>query len=87
MDLGVDGLVPLDVSVAGQSDPPIGLGVVVLALLRLAVVQHFAVIVLIPNLPVEVVVRDVRVVDVLLAVRVGGGDSGESNENQCNLPI
>ena len=90
--LGVDQVIALDVGIAGESDPPVSLGVVVLALLLLAVVELLAVVVLILNLPVKIVVRDVGVVDVLLAVTsvrlfvsVGGGNSGESQENDSDL--
>jgi len=36
--LGVDQVIALDVGITGESDPPVGLGVVVLALLLLTVV-------------------------------------------------
>jgi len=92
MHLGVDQVIALDVGIAGEGDPPVGLGVVVFTLLLLAVVELLTVIVLILDLPVGIVVRDVGVVDVLLAVTsirlfvsVSGGNSGEKEENDCDL--
>jgi len=93
--LGVDDIVTLDVGLAGKLGPPLGLSVVLAALLFLAVVQNLSVAVvfavavalaLTKRLPVEVVVRNVRVVDGLLSVAVlGGGNSGKSQENDGNL--
>jgi len=53
MGLSDDDIVPLDVGVAGGSDPPVGLGVVVLMGLNLTVVY---VIFVVLHLPIHVVV-------------------------------
>jgi len=55
MGLRVDDIAPLDVGVAGESDPPIGLGVVVLTGLNLTVVY---VIFVVLHLPIRVIVWD-----------------------------
>ena len=79
--LSVDNIVTLDPALAGEGNAPVGLGVVTAAGLSLGVV----VVVIILNSPVNVVVRDVGVIDGLTAVRVavrgggGGGDEGEEN--------
>jgi len=93
--LGVDDIVTLDVGLAGELGPPLGLSVVLAALLFLSVVQNLSVAVVFAvavalaftkRFPVEVVVRNVRVVDGLLSVAVfGGGNSGKSQENDGNL--
>jgi len=94
--LGVDDVITLDVGLAGELSPPVGLGVVLAARLVLAVVQNLSVAVVIAaiavalaltkRLPVEVVVRNVRVIDGLLSVAVlGGGNGGESQKNDGNL--
>jgi len=83
--VGIDEIVALDHALAGKGDAPGGLGVVTAAGLSLGVV----VVVIILNSPVNVVVRDVRVIDGLLAVRVAvrgsGGDSDEGKENNGDL--
>ena len=79
--LGVDDIVALDVALAGQGNSPVGLGVVVLADLLLAKV----VVIIVLNHPVDAVVRDVGVIDVLPAVRVSGGNGGEGEENDSDL--
>ena len=83
--LSVDLISALDVrALAGESDPPLGVGVVTVAGLLLAIV----VVVLILDSPVEVVVRNVGVIHVLLAVglvRVGGDDGSEGKENDGDL--
>ena len=83
--LSVDLVIALDVgALAGESDPPVSLGVVTVAGLLLAVV----VVVLILDSPVEVVVRNVGVIHVLLAVgivRVGGDDGDQGEENDSDL--
>ena len=96
MLLGVDLVVTLDVGLAGEIGPPVGLGVVLAAGLVLAVVQNLSVTVVVAavavalaltkRLPVEVVVRDVGPVDGLLSVAVfGSGDGGEGQKNDSNL--
>ena len=54
MDLSVDDIVPLDVRVAGESDPPVGLDVTAIAGLDLAVV----IVVVILHDPIEFIVRN-----------------------------
>ena len=79
--LSVDNIVALDGALAGEGNAPVSLGVVTAAGLGLGIV----VVVIILNSPVNVVVRDVGVIDGLTAVRVavrgggGGGDEGEEN--------
>ena len=79
--MGIDEIVTLDHALAGKGHAPGGLGVVTAAGLSLGIV----VVVIILNSPVNVVVRDVGVIDGLTAVRVavrgsgGGGDEGEEN--------
>jgi len=83
--LSVDNIVALDHALSGEGDAPVSLGVVTAAGLSLGVI----VVVIILNGPVNVVVRDVGVIDGLAAVRVavrvavrgsgGGGDEGEKN--------
>ena len=85
--LSVDLISALDVrTLAGESDPPLGVGVVTVAGLLLAVV---VVGLSILNGPVEVVVRDVRVINVLLSVSLSvslsGGDGDQSEENDSDL--
>ena len=83
--LSVDLVVTLDPALAGESDPPHGVGVVTMTGLNLAEI----VVVIILNSPVNFVVGDVGVVHVLLSVRlavnIGGGNSDESEENDCDL--
>ena len=84
--LSVDLVIALDVrALAGESDPPVSLGVVTVAGLLLAVV----VVVLILDSPVEVVVRDVGVIHVLPsvapAVGISGGDGNQSEKNNSDL--
>jgi len=84
--LSVDLVVTLDVAaLAGENNAPVGLGLVLVADLSLSVI----VVVIILDSPVNVVVRNVRVVDgllaVRLAVRVGGGNSDEGEENDSDL--
>jgi len=83
--LSVDNIVTLDGALAGEGDAPVSLGVVSAAGLSLGVV----VVVIILNSPVNVVVRDVGVIDGLLAVRVavrgGGGSGDEGEENNGDL--
>ena len=55
MDLSVDGIITLDVAVVGESDAPVGLGVVGVAGLSLGIV----VTVVILDGPLNVVVRNV----------------------------
>ncbi len=94
--LGVDGIVALDPGLAGELSVPGGLGVVLAADLLLAItkllsVAVFAVVIsvalaLSERLPLDVVVRNVRVVDGLLSVTVfGGGNSGKSQKNDGDL--
>ena len=59
MGLSVDDIVPLDVGVAGESYPPVGLGDVVLSGLNLTVVD---VIIVVLHLPIHFVVRDVGLI-------------------------
>jgi len=79
--LSVDNIVALDHALAGEGDAPVSLGVVTAAGLSLGII----VVVIILNSPVNVVVRDVGVIDGLAAVRVAvrgggsGGDEGEEN--------
>ena len=91
--LGVDNIVTLDVGLAGELSPPLGLSIVLAALLLLSVVQNLSVAVvfaisvalaLTKRFPVEVVVRDVGPVDVLLYV-IGGGEGGKSQKNNGDL--
>jgi len=83
--LSVDLVITLDVrALAGESDPPLGIGVVTVAGLLLAIV----VVVLILDSPVEVVVRNVGVIHVLFTVglvRVGGDDGDQGEENDSDL--
>ena len=83
--LGVDNIVTLDPALAGEGNAPVGLGVVTAAGLSLGVV----VVVIIHDSPVNVVVRDVGVIDgllgVALAVNIGGGNSDEGEENNGDL--
>jgi len=81
--LSVDNIVTLDVALAGQGNAPVGLGVITAAGLGLGIV----VVVIILNSPVNVVIRDVGVIDVLAVglVRVGGGDGSEGKENNGDL--
>ena len=90
----MDLVVALDVGLAGEIGPPVGLGVVLAAGLVLSVGQKLSVAVsaiavalaLTKRLPVEVVVRDVGPVDGLLSVAVlGGGNSGEGQKNEGDL--
>jgi len=94
--LGVDDIVALDPGFAGELSVPHGLGVVLAAGLLLAVTKNLSVAVaavaitvalaLTERLPLDVVVRNVRVVDGLLSVTVfGGGNSGESQKNDSDL--
>ena len=95
MLLGVDLVVTLDVGLAGELGPPVGLSVVLAAGLLLAVAKNLSVAVVLAvavalaltkRLPVEVVVRNVGVVDGLLSVAVlGGGNGGKSQENDSDL--
>jgi len=85
-DLSVDNIVTLDVGgLAGESDAPVGLGVILAAGLSLRII----VVVIILNSPVNVVVRNVGVVNGLLSVRfavnIGGGNSDEGEENDSDL--
>ena len=72
-------------ALAGEGNAPVGLGVITAAGLGLGIV----VVVIILNSPVNVVVRNVRVIDVLAVglVRVGGGDGDEGEENNGDLLI
>ena len=81
MHLSVDNIVTLDRALAGEGDAPVSLGVIVFAGLGLGII----VVVIILNSPVNVVVRNVGVIDVLLAVRIGGGNSDEGEENDSDL--
>jgi len=85
VDLSVDNIVTLDRALAGEGNAPVGLGVVTAAGLSLGVI----VVVIIHNSPVNVVVRDVGVIDgllgVALAVNIGGGNSDEGEENNGDL--
>jgi len=90
----VDLVVTLDVRLAGEFGPPAGLSVVLVAGLLLAVTENLSVAVssvsvalaLTERFPLEVVVRDVGVVDVHLSVAViGSGDSSKSKENNGDL--
>jgi len=94
--LGVDLVVTLDVGLAGEIGPPGSLSVVLVADLLLAITKNLSVAVLAvvisvalaltERLPLEVVVRNVSVVDGLLSVAVfGGGNSGESQKNDSDL--
>jgi len=94
--LGVDLVVTLDVGLAGKLGPPGGLSVVLAAGLLLAVTENLSVafvlavtavaLALTERLPLDVVVRNVRVVDGLLSVAVlSSGNSGESQKNNSNL--
>jgi len=94
--LGVDLVVTLDVGLAGELSPPVGLGVVLAAGLLLAITKNLSVAVaaiaitvalaLTLGFPVEVVIRNVRVVDGLLSVAVfGSGNSGKSQKNDGDL--
>ena len=81
--LSVDLVVTLDVAtLSGENDAPVGLGLVLAAGLGLSVIVVVHVIL---DSPVNVVVRNVRVIDVLLAVRIGGGNSDEGEENDSDL--
>ena len=93
-NLGVDLVVTLDVGLAGEVGPPLGLSVVLAAGLVLAVGQKLSVAVttiavalaLTLGSPVNVVVRDVGPVDGLLSVAVlGSGDGNKSQKNDGNL--
>jgi len=84
--LSVDSIVTLDVAaLSGENDAPVGLGLILVSHLGLSVI----VVVIILNSPVNIVVRDVGVIDgllaVRLAVRVGGGNSDEGEENDSDL--
>jgi len=79
--LSIDNIVALDGALAGEGDAPVSLGVIVFAGLGLGIV----VVVVILNSPVNVVVRDVRVINGLLAIRFGSGDSDEGEENDGDL--
>ena len=83
--MGIDEIVTLDHALAGEGNAPVSLGVVTAAGLSLGVI----VVVIILNSPVNVVVRDVGVIDGLTAVRVavrgGGGGGDEGEENNCDL--
>jgi len=96
--LSVDLVVTLDVGLAGELGPPGGLSVVLAAGLLLAVTENLSVafvlavaavaLALTERLPLDVVVRNVRVVDGLLSVAVfGGGNSGKSQKNDSDLYI
>ena len=85
--LSVDLVITLDVrALAGESDPPLGVGVVTVAGLLLAIV---VVGLSILNGPIEVVVRDVGVIHVLLSVSLfvslSGSDGDQSEENDSDL--
>ena len=82
----IDNIVTLDVAVlARERNAPVGLGVVTATGLSLDVI----VVVVIHDSPVNVVVRDVGVIDgllgVVLAVNIGGGNSEEGEENNGDL--
>jgi len=83
--LSVDNIVTFDPALAGEGNAPVGLGVVTAAGLSLGVV----VVVVIHDSPVNVVVRDVGVIDgllgVALAVNIGGSNSDEGEENDGDL--
>jgi len=92
--LGVDLVITLNVGLAGEVGPPLGLSVVLAAGFVLAVTKNLSVAVttisvalaLTLGFPVEVVVGNVGPVDGLLAVAVlGGGNGGESQKNDSNL--
>jgi len=89
-DLSVDEVITLDVGFAGELGVPHGLGLVLVADLLLAVTENISVAVttvtlaLSEGFPLDVVVRNVRVVDGLLAV-IGGGKGGKSQKNDSNL--
>jgi len=88
--LGVDDIVTLDVGFARELSVPHGLGIILAADLLLAVTENLSVAVatvsltLTERLPLDVVVRYVRVVDGLLAV-IGGGEGGKSQKNNSDL--
>ena len=83
--LSVDNIVALDHALSGEGDAPVSLGVVTAAGLSLGVI----VVVIIHDSPVNVVVRNVGVIDgllgVALAVNIGGGNSDEGEENNGDL--
>ena len=90
----MDLVVTLDVGLAGEVGPPLGLGVVLAAGLVLSVGQKLSVAVsaiaialaLTLGSPVNVVIRDVGPVDGLLSVAVfGSGDGGKSQKNDGDL--
>ena len=94
--LGVDDIVTLDPGFAGELGVPVGLGLILAAGLLLAVTKNLSVAVLAivisvalalsERLPLDVVVRNVRVIDGLLSVAVfGGGNSGKSQKNDSDL--
>jgi len=93
---GVDNIVTLDVGAfAGELSVPGGLGVILAAGLLLAITKNLSVAVfavaiavalaLSKRLPLNVVVRNVGVINGLLAVRFGSGDGDEGEENNSDL--
>ena len=85
--LSVDLVSALDVrALAGESDPPLGIGVVtVTGLLLTIVVVGLGIL----NSPVEVVVRGVGVIHVLLSVSLSvslsGSNGDQSEKNDSDL--
>jgi len=93
-NLSVDEIVALDPGFTGELGVPVGLGLILAAGLLLAVTKNLSVAVVLAiasvalalseRFPLDVVVRNVGPVDGLLAV-IGGGEGGESQQNDSDL--
>lgn len=86
--LSVDEIIALDEALTRKSNSPFGLSFVLTAALLLAVI----IIIIILDLPIEVVVRDVGVVNIGLAVpsvrfdvHLGGGNGNKGEYNNSDL--